>query len=132
MNLSTAFLRTFFIQSFDFSSRTTRRWLYIYSFINGLIAMGVLFTSMVTYHKLFTPEFLGTFDYIKLILIFFSILSSIAIIVRRLHDIDKSGWLFFISAIPVINILIMLFLLFPGTEGENRFGQNPREYDSFR
>ena len=132
MNLFTAFLRTFFIQSFDFSSRTTRRWLYIYSFINGLIAMGVLFTSMVTYHKLFTPEFLGTFDYIKLILIFFSILSSIAIIVRRLHDIDKSGWLFLISVIPFLNILIMVLLLLPGTNGANRFGEDPRNFDSLR
>lgn len=47
-------------------------------------------------------------------------LPSIAVGVRRMHDIDKSGWFFLI---PIYNI----FLLFrKGTIGENKYGEDPK------
>jgi uncharacterized membrane protein YhaH (DUF805 family) len=56
--------------------------------------------------------------------LFFSI-AGISVIVRRLHDINKSGWWMLI----VFTIVGMIVLLFwecqQGDEGENRFGPNP-------
>lgn len=49
----------------------------------------------------------------------------IAVTVRRLHDIDKSGWYFLISLIPLGPILLFIWMLKPGTRGENRFGPPP-------
>jgi len=55
-----------------------------------------------------------------------SLLPNIAIVTRRLHDIDKSGWWQLLILIPVIGAIILLvFLVMKGTEGENRFGSAP-------
>ncbi len=46
--------------------------------------------------------------------------------IRRLHDLDKSGWFALIYFIPVLNIILELYLLFfKGTEGMNRYGSDP-------
>jgi uncharacterized membrane protein YhaH (DUF805 family) len=49
-----------------------------------------------------------------------------ALIVRRLHDVDKSGWFFLIYFIPLVGpIVFIVFMAKRGTEGPNRFGPNP-------
>ncbi len=55
--------------------------------------------------------------YVAMIIYMFSL------IVRRLHDIDWSGWASLLMIIPVVNLVMMLVILFvPGTKGVNRFG----------
>lgn len=57
-------------------------------------------------------------------LVFF--LPSLAVGVRRFHDIDKSGWWILIALIPIIGGLIILyFFVQPSDEEENRFGPVP-------
>lgn len=51
----------------------------------------------------------------------------LAVIVRRLHDTDRSGWWILISLIPLIGGLILLFFtIIGGTKGDNRFGPDPK------
>lgn len=58
---------------------------------------------------------------------------SVAVLVRRLHDIDKSGWLapaiMVTGLIPAIGILApiaqTLVGCLPGTPGANRYGEQP-------
>ena len=46
--------------------------------------------------------------------------------VRRLHDLDKSGWWLLISLIPVVGFIILVFwFVQQGTRAENRFGADP-------
>jgi uncharacterized membrane protein YhaH (DUF805 family) len=53
--------------------------------------------------------------------------ASVVVGVRRLHDIDWSGWLILLSAIPYVGPVFALVMLFkPGTPGNNRFGTQPR------
>ena len=54
-------------------------------------------------------------------------LPSIAVGVRRLHDVDKSGWWYLLILIPLIGwlILIVFFFIHQGTAGSNRFGEDP-------
>lgn len=53
-----------------------------------------------------------------------TIIPSISLTVRRLHDIDKTGWLCLIGLIPYIGGLIVLVLtLLEGTKGPNRYGE---------
>ncbi len=43
--------------------------------------------------------------------------------VRRLHDIDRSGWWLLIIFIPLIGMLVLLYWMTrPGTDSANRFG----------
>ena len=56
-----------------------------------------------------------------------SILPSIAVSVRRLHDTDRSGWWFLISLIPLIGgIVLLVFCCLDSSPGQNRFGANPK------
>jgi len=61
---------------------------------------------------------------------FLSILVSLALIpagvcvgVRRLHDLDYSGWFYLVFLIPFVNLVMLVLLLaIKGTEGSNKFG----------
>lgn len=51
---------------------------------------------------------------------------GIAVAVRRLHDIDKSGWWLLLAFIPLIGwIVLIVWFATKGTEGPNRFGEDP-------
>ena len=55
------------------------------------------------------------------------LIPSIAVSVRRLHDIDRTGWWVLISLVPVIGTIVLLvFAVLDGTPDENRFGPNPK------
>jgi uncharacterized membrane protein YhaH (DUF805 family) len=55
-----------------------------------------------------------------------TLLPSIAVGARRLHDIDRTGWWQLIWFIPVIGwIVLIVFFATRGTAGPNRFGANP-------
>lgn len=48
--------------------------------------------------------------------------------IRRLHDLDKSGWFILLYFVPIINgIFGWYLLLVPGTNGNNQYGPDPRE-----
>ena len=48
-------------------------------------------------------------------------LVGLALTVRRLHDIDKSGWWVLIGLVPFGGIVLLIFSLLEGTPGPNRF-----------
>ncbi len=53
---------------------------------------------------------------------------STTLSVRRLHDIDRSGWWLWFGAIPVIGPLVLfVFSVTKGTDGPNRYGHSPLE-----
>ncbi|MBR6089768.1 MAG: DUF805 domain-containing protein [Anaerolineaceae bacterium] len=55
-------------------------------------------------------------------------LPSLAVCVRRLHDIGKSGWNYFIALIPLIGwIVLIVWLAREGEPGPNQYGPNPKE-----
>lgn len=52
-----------------------------------------------------------------------TIVPSIAVAIRRLHDTDKSGWFLLIGLIPFVGFIILLvFYIQAGTEGPNQYG----------
>ena len=51
---------------------------------------------------------------------------NLAVMVRRLHDTNRSGWWILISLIPIIGAIWFIVLLcLKSEEGENQFGPNP-------
>ncbi|RYY77023.1 MAG: DUF805 domain-containing protein [Gammaproteobacteria bacterium] len=54
------------------------------------------------------------------------IVFGFVVIIQRLHDLDKSGWLSLLILVPVANIvLLVLLVFFKGTEGSNKYGLPP-------
>ena len=53
-------------------------------------------------------------------------LPSLAVMVRRFHDQNMSGWFVLLALIPDLGSLVVLvFMCIPGTPGPNRFGADP-------
>lgn len=55
-----------------------------------------------------------------------TLLPSLAVGARRLHDINKSGWLQLIWIIPILGWIYMIYLLVQkGDAGDNQYGAPP-------
>jgi uncharacterized membrane protein YhaH (DUF805 family) len=65
------------------------------------------------------PETLAVFVIVGLV----SLVIVLLFMIRRLHDIDASGWYALLVLVPLVNVFLILFLLLKGgTQGTNRFG----------
>lgn len=63
---------------------------------------------------------------VGLIGVIFTLVISVAFGIRRLNDMNKSGWWIIINFIPYINLLMAIYLIFfPGTDGSNNYGPAP-------
>ena len=57
------------------------------------------------------------------------IIPSIAVTVRRLHDVGKSGWYYFISFIPFIGLILLLYWVCLDSEPTtNEYGPSVKYY----
>tara|TARA_B100000959_G_C14630795_1_gene480182 strand:- start:158 stop:517 length:360 start_codon:yes stop_codon:yes gene_type:complete len=101
---------------FDGRARRTEYWMFqLFNFIFILVA--ILFDTF-----LLDGSFVLQVLYLLAVLI-----PCIAVGVRRLHDQDKSGWLFLIILIPILGSLILFILFcFDGTSGDNKYGPDPK------
>ncbi|MFF2877770.1 DUF805 domain-containing protein [Gottfriedia sp. NPDC057991] len=56
-----------------------------------------------------------------------TLLPSLAVGARRLHDSGKSAWWLLIGLIPFLGgIILLIFFCLDSEEGDNRFGANPK------
>lgn len=69
----------------------------------------------------------GFLPIVTVLFALYSILPSIAITVRRLHDQDLSGWLYLISFVPYIGgIVLFVFMLIDSKPAANKHGESPK------
>jgi len=65
---------------------------------------------------------------LSMIYSFAILLPSIAVGVRRLHDLGKSGWLYLLILIPIVGAIILIYWSAqPGQTGENEYGLDPKQ-----
>ena len=57
----------------------------------------------------------------------FIIIASTCLVIRRLHDVDKSGWWYLIIFTIIGMIPLLIWYCSKGTDGDNRFGKDPLE-----
>ncbi|HKJ43372.1 MAG TPA: DUF805 domain-containing protein [Sunxiuqinia sp.] len=108
----------------DFSGRARRKEYWMFVLFNILFAIVALILDNLlglTVGKL--PYGVFYFLYSLVVLI-----PGLAVSVRRLHDIGKSGWMILISLIPIVGGIWLLILLVSDSKpGENEYGPNPKE-----
>tara|TARA_Y100000748_G_scaffold242129_1_gene206357 strand:- start:6534 stop:6932 length:399 start_codon:yes stop_codon:yes gene_type:complete len=118
-----------FIKCFDFKSRSSRSefwYFYLFTTILGFIGIQI--------DRLFSLEILGLQltqntnevailgpTYIFLYFLFF--VPSLSLYIRRLHDIDRSGWWLLIVIIPFVGIITLIFFwCLKGNQHKNIYG----------
>ena len=117
-----------FSNYFNFSGRA-RRSEYWYFIFFGMIVSAVLSATGEQ-----TPmEFAGEVIMVRqsrLLSVFNLIvfIPRLAVLVRRLHDVGKSGWSYFWILLPIAGvIMILIWLCRAGQAGPNRFGPDPKD-----
>jgi uncharacterized membrane protein YhaH (DUF805 family) len=110
---------TCFRKYVDFTGRGRRAEYWFFHLFYWLMLV-VLISLDVVMAQLHGPP---VFTVLAVFAMFLPILAST---VRRLHDTDHSGWMIFISWIPLVGpIIFIVFMCQRGTKGENRFGPDP-------
>ena len=105
--------------TFDGRARRLEYWAFT-AFFLVVVVVTAMFSKI---GGVLEPVVVGVFG------IFFlgSFIPAVAVRVRRLHDINTSGFWIFIGLLPLIGGLVLLVLsLVPGTRGANRFGPDPK------
>lgn len=107
----------------DFSGRARRTeyWMFtLFNIIIMIIAAVIDNVTGLTAGKL--PYGVFYFLYALAVLI-----PGLAVSVRRLHDVGKSGWMILIALIPLIGAIWLLVLMFTDSNaGDNQYGANPK------
>ena len=79
-----------------------------------------------TISVLSTTSFAGIIVFCSYILAV--LIPNLAVCVRRLHDIGKSGWYFLVILIPSLGQVILFIWFCTNSEvGANKWGDNPKE-----
>jgi len=108
----------------DFSGRARRKeyWMFVlFNMIFAIVAMILDNILGLTAGEL--PYGVLYYLYVLAVLI-----PGLAVAVRRLHDVGKSGWMILIALIPIIGAIWLLVLMVTDSNpGENQYGPNPKE-----
>lgn len=122
MNFSQA-VSSFFARWKDFNGRSSRS---EYWWATLFITLTSIFTNILTLFLGLSGSIVAII--VLLLIVIFSLfltIASLALVVRRLHDTNKSGW-WYLIIFTIIGILPLLYWYCKkGDEGENRFGSNP-------
>jgi uncharacterized membrane protein YhaH (DUF805 family) len=104
----------------EFSGRATRTQYWMFVLFNAIVSIAI---GIIT--ALLSPGTIATS--IGWLYFFATLVPSLALGVRRLHDTDRSGWWILIVLIPLIGAIVLLvFLVLDSTPGDNSYGPNPK------
>lgn len=111
-----------------FSGRARRKEYWFFALFNLIFAIVAMFLDQA-FGTVFTIQGVPImYGFIYVAYALFTFLPGLAVTVRRLHDVGKSGWFFFIVLIPVIGAIWLLVLMCTaGQPGTNKWGQSPKE-----
>ncbi len=128
--LATCFYKKFFI--IRGRARRSEFWFFfLFNFLVCLVLLGVAFSTLISSLMDDQSNFsssVGTFSILGIYLLAI-LIPNITVSVRRLHDLNKSGFwyliVFLLGLIPFIgwifSIVMLIYFAFPGTQGKNRF-----------
>jgi uncharacterized membrane protein YhaH (DUF805 family) len=101
-----------------FTGRANRNEYWYFALFNFLISMGVsIIASILSSITGVDLSFISTLYSLAILL------PSIAVAIRRMHDVNKSGWFILI---PFYNLFLAIT---KGDEGANKYGPNPNNND---
>ncbi len=108
----------------DFSGRARRKEYWMFTLFNTIfIVVAAVLDNVLGLTVGELPYGVFYFLYALAVLI-----PGLAVTVRRLHDVGKSGWMLLVLLIPLIGAIWILILeVTDSNPGENQYGQNPKE-----
>lgn len=108
----------------DFSGRARRKEYWMFTLVNTIVAFVIsLILGIIV--RLTGILALSYLSYIYTLAV---LVPSLAVCVRRLHDVGKSGWMYLIGLIPIVGWIWLIVLFCTDSQkGSNQWGNNPKE-----
>ncbi|GAA4236739.1 DUF805 domain-containing protein [Postechiella marina] len=107
----------------NFTGRARRKEYWMFALFNGIFILGIMLVSGGIAAATDMPAIMGLY----IIYVLGVLVPSLAVVVRRLHDVGKSGWFYLIGLIPLIGpIWIFVLLVTEGDTGPNQYGPDPK------
>ena len=104
-----------------FAGRARRREYWGFCLCNFVVTVVIVFLSGLTGKAELAATLVGIYSLA-------AFLPTLSVLVRRLHDIGKSGWWCLVAIIPFIGVIWLLVLLcIEGTLGANAFGEDSKQ-----
>ncbi len=113
----------------QFHGRASRSEFWYFMLFYLLIDIVLVFIDLLVVDPMLgiTPDQAGQGGLLEIIYALAMLIPSIALAVRRLHDIGKSGWWYLIGLIPLVGALVLLyFFVLDSQPGTNQYGPNPK------
>ena len=109
-----------FSNGFVYRGRASRSayWWFVLFEVIATVVLELLIVIPAATHS---SAIVGLFLIIVSIAMLYVALVGLALTIRRLHDIDRSGWWVLIGLVPFGGIVLLVFALLEGTPGPNRF-----------
>lgn len=112
MNLSKGF-KLFWTRAFDYKGYSSRSEFW-WGVLGNTLIMLTLIALLIVSLTCFTPQ-INTFSVVMIVLFALfcvvELLPSITLIIRRMHDIGRSGFFIFVLFIPVIGYIWYIYLV---------------------
>lgn len=108
----------------DFSGRARRKEFWVFNIFNMVFLVGATILDLILSSLLSNDQFIPI---ISVVFSLFIVVPSLAVTVRRLHDIGKSGIWILVQVIPYIGpILLLILMAIDSQRGDNQYGPNPK------
>lgn len=83
----------------------------------------VLCSVIITFMAMILDEIWGTKEAISKTIYIIFLIPSLTITIRRLHDVNKSGFWYLIQIIPMLGTIYLLYLMIKPTQSnDNQYG----------
>lgn len=112
----------------DRSSRSEFWWVCLFNFIMSAVFLLIAFLSF-SYSANVWLDDNYTFDWLNGIYGIVTLLPSLGLYVRRLHDTNRSGWNLLWLCLPIIGgVILLIYFCLPSDMHENQYGPVPNVY----
>jgi uncharacterized membrane protein YhaH (DUF805 family) len=111
----------------NFSGRARRQEYWMYTVFNLIFALVAMILDNILGTKITAAGQTLPYGYVYMLYGLFVLIPGLAVLVRRMHDLGKSGWTVLLGIIPLVNIILIVFAATAGTPGENKYGPDPKE-----
>lgn len=106
----------------QFNGRSRRKEYWSYVLVLGVVSMVLELIGRLSG----SLSVMSTTSTIMGIIGLATLVPSIAVTIRRLHDTGRSGWFILISLIPLVGGIILLIFLCTDSKPDNQYGPNPK------
>jgi len=109
----------------QFDGRSRRKEYWMFALVNVLISIALCVAILVGYATRNSAVDI-VFGILCCLYGLAGLIPGIAVSVRRLHDIGRSGWWLLIDFVPFGCFVLLVFLVLDGTPGPNEYGPDPK------